>query len=133
MKIKLSKSQWDTIGKKAGWIKKAQWNKKEDCNLALNRLEQLESTLNASPMNVRDIIVAGESISIIKNIIESIIAKQNTLGYDNQKILQTNIDYLNRMVESVRNTKKVEQSWEAGAKSAYQKLKDILQKYCATI
>ena len=30
MKIKLSKSQWEQIGKKTGWMKKAQYNQSED-------------------------------------------------------------------------------------------------------
>jgi len=30
MKIKLSKSQWELIGNKTGWIKKAKWGKEVD-------------------------------------------------------------------------------------------------------
>jgi len=43
MKVKLSKSQWETMGKKAGWIKKAE---EETIVQTPNRIENLRNIAN---------------------------------------------------------------------------------------
>lgn len=41
MKIKLSKSQWELVGKKAGWMKKAQANSVFDPQILVDLIQQL--------------------------------------------------------------------------------------------
>ena len=56
MKIKLSKSQWEKIGKKAGWIKKAFAG--ETPEQAAKRISEIPPPMNFSAVN--DIISGSE-------------------------------------------------------------------------
>ena len=65
MKIKLSKSQWEGIGKKAGW-------KKESGNISLgSNLSQLETSLkNMGAQDFIDIISSFVGPTLVNKIVE---------------------------------------------------------------
>ena len=50
MKIKLSKSQWETVGKKAGWTKVSQT---EDTSFVSNEPNDIEQSKMSSQRNIR--------------------------------------------------------------------------------
>ena len=63
MKIKLSKSQWDHIGRKAGWEKVAQ-NKN-----TLRQLERIADALVKNPEYLMQLLVSKpEGINFLKSI-----------------------------------------------------------------
>ena len=79
MKIKLSKSQWEGIGKKAGWIKKAQ---SEDFTELMDSLEEdnpakikpvIKMVIKEAPPNSFGILVPERNFDRIK--LDQIIGK----------------------------------------------------------
>lgn len=57
MKIKLSKSQWEEMGRKSGWLKIAQQDKLRTINNSINNVEQQTRSLPQNGKKITELLV----------------------------------------------------------------------------
>lgn len=104
MKITLSKNQWEIIGKKAGWIKKANQEENTSSNKVINVLDGKSNSMAKNYVNklidpYTKGIFSDEYWAPVHKIFS--VLNENNINYELQKseYLRSNID--NKMIAKV--------------------------------